>query len=399
MSSEARGAGPRSVQLPGPPRWLGIAVGWRGVTVAKAVVTAFAILNLVDVVLHVVAADRPLLVLVSQLTGYVAMAVLPWTTFGALLGLVPYVIALVQRSLSGVEPFLVTITVVVLAAAAPAGFAAFGITLLVGWVIALTAITGEVTFMWVMLLAVTVGTACGAIVRTVTRSQRQLQARYLRVVEENQRIRADERVQLARDLHDIVAHQLSVVSLQAMGHRDAESIDEVREAMDRIQVASQAALSELTVLVGVLRDPAPGGMTDGELQNLAVGENPTQTADTLVERLRESGLTVTADIDPVVDELEMNLRRTITRVLREATTNALRYAEAGTLVIMRVAVAFTEITVTVTTQIPPGPARRDDLSTGWGLRGISERVGLVGGEFFAGQKGDTWVVRAVLPRR
>jgi len=385
--------------LPRAQLWLQAAVSLQGVTVAKAVVTAFALLNLADVVRLAMEGGRPALVLVSQLTGYAVMALLPWFTISAVVGLVPLVIALVQRGLSGVEPFLVAITVMVLAAATPATYAVGGIGVVVAWVIAFTAITGELTFLWVMLLTVTVATACGAVVRTASRSQRQLQERYQRVVEENERIRSDERVRLARDLHDIVAHQLSVVSLQAMGHRDAESLDEVRKAMDRIQAASQAALGELTVLVGVLRDPAPGGMTPGELQNLLVGENPSETADTLVERLRENGFSVTADIDPVVDDLEMNLRRTVTRILREATTNALRYAPAGSLVIMRTAVGFSEVSVTVTSVARRGPGRRDDLSTGWGLRGISERVGLVGGEFSARQEGDTWVVRAILPRR
>ena len=385
--------------LPRAQRWLQAAVSLQGVTVAKAVVTAFALLNLADVVRLAMEGGRPALVLVSQLTGYAVMAVLPWFTISAVVGLVPLLIALVQRGLGGVEPFLIAVTVVVLAASSPARYAVGGIGVVVAWVIAFTAITGELTFLWVMLLTVTVATACGAVVRTASRSQRQLQERYQRVVEENERIRSDERVRLARDLHDIVAHQLSVVSLQAMGHRDAESIDEVRKAMDRIQAASQAALGELTVLVGVLRDPAPGGMTPGELQNLSVGENPSETADTLVERLRENGFSVTADIDPVVDDLEMNLRRTVTRILREATTNALRYAPAGSLVIMRTAVGVSEVSVTVTSVACRGPGRRDDLSTGWGLRGISERVGLVGGEFSARQEGDTWVVRAILPRR
>ncbi|GAA2179614.1 hypothetical protein GCM10009785_06920 [Brooklawnia cerclae] len=364
----------------------------------RIVICMLALLGLVDALRGAIVEPKPASTLVALLVGYAAMALVPWFVYvGSAMALVPLSIALARGQITGVEPFLIATCVVMWTAVAPKALAAVGIVTVLAWSAAI-AVHTQMLVLWLMLLIVGVAAAAGLGIRFMLRSHQRLREQYRRVLAENERIRVDERTQLSRELHDIVAHQLSLVSLQVVGHRDADDIEELRQAMDRIQVASHAALIELAGLVDSLRDAPGDELTPDQLRNLSVREIPTQMVASLSERLTDQGLRVRTEIDPAVDDLDMILRQTVVRILREACTNALRYAAPGSTVSLRIAVGPTEVDVKVTNVRHP-KGGESDLSTGWGLRGLSERVRLVGGQFTAGAEGDDWVVHTTLPRR
>jgi len=369
-----------------------------GANLPRIVISMLAVLSLVDVIRGTIVDPRPPEVLASLVIGYTAMTLVPWfVRVGSAMALAPLGIALARGQITGVEPFLIATCIVVWTSVAPRVLAAIGIVAVLAWSAVIAVHTGMLV-LWLMLLIVSVASAAGLGIRFMSRSHQRLREQYRRVLAENERIRVDERTQLSRELHDIVAHQLSLVSLQVVGHRDADDIEELRQAMDRIQVASHAALIELAGLVDSLRDAPGDELTPDQLRNLSVREIPTQMVASLSERLTDQGLRVRTEIDPAVDDLDMILRQTVVRILREACTNALRYAAPGSTVSLRIAVGPTEVDVKVTNVRHP-KGGESDLSTGWGLRGLSERVRLVGGQFTAGAEGDDWVVHTTLPRR
>lgn len=101
--------------------------------------------------------------------------------------------------------------------------------------------------------------ALGLVARYVVHARARTAARIAFLEDQALRVHAQERDELARELHDVVAHQLSIASLQVMGHRDSEDVVELRDALDRIDDATRAALSELRLLVGVLRSHDDAG--------------------------------------------------------------------------------------------------------------------------------------------
>ncbi len=121
------------------------------------------------------------------------------------------------------------------------------------------------------------------------------------------------------------------------------------------------------------------------------------TVDQLARLLDESGRRVRVDIDPSADRLDAATAGTLGRVVREASTNILRYAPAGASCRVLVTTAGAGVRLEVASEL--GAERRaSDYSTGRGLAGLAERVQRAGGEFRAGRVGGEWVVTAQLPR-
>lgn len=242
---------------------------------------------------------------------------------------------------------------------------------------------GTASTMW--LCAVT----GGVLVRQLEATQAKNQGRIVALRQANLDARAEERANLARELHDLVAHQLSIVSLQIMGHKESHDPDQLALVLARVGVAAQSALSELRVLVGVMGSP-PHDRSDLE-------EAPVTTE---IARLRDILLaadhpTVVA-IDPDVDDLEGTIRWTLVRLLRESVTNILKHGPDGGECQLRVQVSTDEVHVEVVS--PFGSPRRIPSPGGLGLRGLHERVNLSGGSLEAGRRGREWVVVATLPR-
>lgn len=240
-------------------------------------------------------------------------------------------------------------------------------------------------------------TAVGFAVRGFQAQHRAGQARIEELEREAVEIRAQERTALARELHDVVAHQLSIISLQVMGHRDADDPEELREALDRVDDAARTAIGELQVLVRVLRDDDPGG---DQLDRLAELSSPTNVADRLAQALHDNGFRVEMRLPAGVDRLERSLQRTLGRVLQKAVTNVLRHADPSAPVVVDVTINASDVRVEVSSGLPAAGrvAPLAAHSSGHGLRGLRERVSLVGGRLQVGPDAGCWVVRALLPR-
>jgi signal transduction histidine kinase len=201
----------------------------------------------------------------------------------------------------------------------------------------------------------------------------------------------DERARIARELHDVVAHAVSVMVVQAGAARFAlgSDEDEVRERLLSVEQTGRTAVRDLRRLLQLLRaddDWADDGGPQPGLAQLPM----------LVDELQKAGLPVRAEIAPVPEPLPEALDVTAYRLLQEALTNVLRHTDAEAAV-LRVQVRGDAVVLDVH---DGGPARSRDgerLSTGHGLIGMRERVALFGGTVEAGPDGAGWRVHAELP--
>jgi signal transduction histidine kinase len=199
---------------------------------------------------------------------------------------------------------------------------------------------------------------------------------------------AEERVRIARELHDVVAHAISVIVLQARGGRRSLAADpeETREALDTIEATGSAALAEMRRLLGMLR-------TDDE--EIALAPQPSlRYLDALAAQVRDAGLPVEVSIEGQPVELPPGVDLSAYRIVQEALTNALRHAGPAT---ARVVVRYGDHDVELEiadTGVGVGPAD----GAGHGLVGMRERVSLYGGKIEAGPRdGGGFAVRARLP--
>ncbi|MFD2765124.1 sensor histidine kinase [Micromonospora eburnea] len=225
------------------------------------------------------------------------------------------------------------------------------------------------------LLTGSVAYAVGRAVHARRQSTRMLRER-ARVAEATQRSLAeqavaDERRRIARELHDVVAHQVSVMGVLATGarrvlRRDPDAAD---AAMATVEETGRATLRELRRLLDVLR-------TETEPVAELAPQPGVTGIEALVEQVREAGLPVTLRVDGGLGPLEEGVALTVYRIVQEALTNALKHAGAATaLVRLTVTDEFLAVEVTDTGR---GPAPLPDR-IGHGLVGMRERVALYGG--------------------
>ncbi|MFL5755520.1 MAG: sensor histidine kinase [Chloroflexota bacterium] len=200
---------------------------------------------------------------------------------------------------------------------------------------------------------------------------------------------ADERLKIARELHDVVAHAVTVIVLQARAARRTLEHDRrgALEAIDAIEASGTTAMSEMRRLTGVLRDPIDLAT------NLAPAPSLADLA-ALTAVIRAAGLPVEVRVDGEAAELPHGLDLTAYRIVQEALTNALAHGGARATVVVRCDDAAIDLEVT-----DVGPARATEDGEGRGLVGLRERVEVFGGRLEAGARpGGRFVVRAWLPR-
>ena len=202
----------------------------------------------------------------------------------------------------------------------------------------------------------------------------------------------DERVRIARELHDVVAHGISVMVVQAVGGR-ASLADEAHPAsgaFDAIETTGKQSLAEMRRLLGVLR-------TVGD-DSLLVPQPGLRELEPLVQRARDAGVavSVTVEGDPVA--LPAGVDLSAYRVLQEALTNAIKHA-AGASVQVVVRYDAQKIALTVADDGDGAAAANGNGNGhGHGLAGMRERVELYGGHLRTGPApGGGYSVEAVLP--
>ena len=199
----------------------------------------------------------------------------------------------------------------------------------------------------------------------------------------------DERRRIARELHDVVAHAVSVIVLQARGGRrvmDSNS-EQAREALDTIELTGVQALEEMRRLLGMLRLPA---------DEVALAPRPSlANIDDLIDSVRLAGLPVELHVGGAPAELPPGVDLSAYRIVQEALTNALKHAgPASACVTVRYHATAVELEITDTGSAPP--AKPGD--GGHGLAGVRERVALFGGRLESGPRPQGgYALRALLP--
>ncbi|WP_158590064.1 sensor histidine kinase [Amnibacterium setariae] len=195
----------------------------------------------------------------------------------------------------------------------------------------------------------------------------------------------DERQRIARDVHDLVAHSLTVVVLHVGGARRVLRIDPAaaESALADAERVCRESLDGIRGVVGLLseQDPRPGVSLD-------LGE--------LVDAYRAAGVAVALHVDGDPAALPLAARVVLFRVVQEALANAARYAPPGSTVEVAVAAGAEEASARVAN--PRGPARAPSAG-GFGLAGLREQVAAVGGALTSGPAGERWVVEGRLPLR
>jgi signal transduction histidine kinase len=197
---------------------------------------------------------------------------------------------------------------------------------------------------------------------------------------------AAERARIARELHDIIAHHLSVVVLHAAGARASGGADPA--TLEEIEHSGRQALTETRRLFGVLREP---GEQTGRAPQPGISELPA-----LAGSLRAAGLEVSLSIDGDHAALPPAVNVSAYRIVQEALTNVLKHAGPARAEVT-VGCADSAVTIEVTDDGPGNPAP-PALTGGQGLAGMRERVAVFGGDLRAGPRpGGGFTVCARLP--
>jgi signal transduction histidine kinase len=199
---------------------------------------------------------------------------------------------------------------------------------------------------------------------------------------------AEERTRIARELHDIVGHSVSVMTVQAAAVRRLLRDDQVREreALESVEETGRAALTEMRRLVGVLR------RTDD--QPALVPQPSLEYVTKLVQQACEAGLPTELHVEGETADLPQGIDLTAYRLIQEGLTNALKHAKATH---ADVVIRYDNGTVELVVR-DDGTGDGSGESGGHGLVGMRERVAVVGGELHAGPHPDGgFELRARLP--
>ncbi|MCX4527125.1 MULTISPECIES: sensor histidine kinase [unclassified Streptomyces] len=203
----------------------------------------------------------------------------------------------------------------------------------------------------------------------------------------------EERSRIARELHDVVAHHMSVISIQAQvaPHLVENPSAELKENLTGIRENALEALTELRRVLGVLRSEHPDDPANPHHPQPTLAE-----LDGLVDNVRGAGLEVTTEIAGVRRPLTPGVELTAYRIVQEALSNCLRHAP-GSRVEVGVAYGPRDLHLCVANSAPTRPAPPSH-GAGHGLLGMRERAGMLGGELAAGPRPDGgYEVSAVLP--
>ncbi|MFC5055303.1 sensor histidine kinase [Saccharothrix xinjiangensis] len=241
-------------------------------------------------------------------------------------------------------------------------------------------------FAAVYLMALPLATwVAGRWVRTSREHAKDLEAR--RELEARQAV-AGERARIARELHDVVSHAVTVMVLQAAGGRRALHRDPARaeRVFDTIGQVGEQAMEELRRMLAVLRTDGPEEPRSG------VADLPR-----LLDPVRAVGVDVALRVVGEPRAVEPGVDLAVYRVVQEGLTNVTKHAGAGARAEVRLTWSGDRVEVEVVDDGGEGEPRRD-LSTGHGLAGLRQRLAVLGGDLTAGEShGGGFRLAAVLP--
>ncbi|GAB2803711.1 histidine kinase [Streptomyces chlorus] len=253
---------------------------------------------------------------------------------------------------------------------------------------------GSMIVTFFLTLAATAALAVGLTVRLVTADRRRRETA----------VRLEQRAEFARDLHDFVAHHVTGIVVQAQGARSiaVRRPDLVPPALERIEHAGAEALKSMRAMVGMLRDTAPEGTDSGETGEAALAPLAGMAeVRSLVEGFAPvGGGRASLRTEGGFEDLPVEVVTTLHRVVMEALTNIRKHARDFTEVEVSLVRFGPCVTVTVSDDGRPraGHQALQALGGGFGLKGLAERVGMVGGRVQAGPAAaGGWRIEAMLP--
>ncbi|WP_194419750.1 sensor histidine kinase [Microbacterium abyssi] len=206
--------------------------------------------------------------------------------------------------------------------------------------------------------------------------------------EQSRRELVEERTRIARELHDVVAHSMSLIQVQASTarYRVPDLASEAASEFDDIAASARGALTEMRRILGVLR-------TEDQTAELAP-QRGIDDVPALVETIRRAGAAVSLS-QAVSDEVSAATQLATYRITQEALSNAVRHAPGSPISVSLMA-DDTDVTVTIRNEYDGEPAGSPG---GHGLRGMTERATLLGGTVTAGpDAAGFWIVTARMPR-
>lgn len=203
--------------------------------------------------------------------------------------------------------------------------------------------------------------------------------------------RTTERARIAREMHDVLAHRISMIALHAgaLSYRENLSPQEIKRSAEVIQTTSHQALEELREILGVLRSD----------DLLSEADRPQPTADdipALLSGATRAGMRIDWEIQAALAEIPTNIGRTAYRIVQEALTNASKHAPQARVRVNIFGNQADGLTITAhnrlsvqRTDVPPG--------AGLGMIGLTERVELVDGKLKTRHTNDDFTLTAWLP--
>ncbi|HEX9065467.1 MAG TPA: histidine kinase [Streptosporangiaceae bacterium] len=237
----------------------------------------------------------------------------------------------------------------------------------------------------------------GVIIRSRRANREQFRVQERR--HEGERTLLEERQRIARELHDVVAHHMSVIAIQAEAapYKTADPPPELVESFAEIRASALSGLSELRRVLGVLRSDRPDTAPQPGLRDL----------DGLLESARGGGVTVSSRITGHQRELPAGVDLSAYRVVQEALSNAMRHAP-GSSVQVELYYGEAALVIEVRNDGCPAPGARASLDevgrpgpadgSGHGIVGMRERAAMLGGHLQAGPAGDgEFLVTAAFP--
>jgi signal transduction histidine kinase len=202
---------------------------------------------------------------------------------------------------------------------------------------------------------------------------------------------AEERARIAREMHDVVAHNLSVMVVQSSAAKRMISRNPERasEALASVEKTGREALAEMRRMLDMLR---------GDEEKAALAPQPSiDQLDTLLDRAREAGLDVDLEVEGERRRVQSSVDLSCFRIVQEALSNTIEHADAEHAHV-RLRYGREAVEVDVTDDGRGVPARDPDNGRGHGLLGMRERVAMLGGSLEAGYRaGGGFEVRATLP--
>jgi signal transduction histidine kinase len=270
-----------------------------------------------------------------------------------------------------------------------------------GWTVVVAAATAvnyqtssAFSDLFVLILILTLAWFFGVLLGTRTEQARELRVRVEAAERERafaaERATAEERARIARELHDVVAHSVSVMVVQASGVRRLLKDEQHRErdALMSVEQIGRQALTEMRRMLGVMR-------TGEEPTAVALTPQPgLQHLDRLIAQVEEAGLPVDLRIEGERPELSPGVDLSAYRIVQEGLTNALKHSKgAHAEVVIRYIDSSVQLEIS-----DDGPGGANGDGKGHGLVGMRERVALYGGTLEAGpREGGGFVLRARLP--